>query len=187
MKMPPPEILGIIIGVSEFLLSVFKRSRKNAVSKDRHSLEIIWVVNLAAIALGVFAAYRLYWCRTPWPQAFLDAGYGLFVLGLALRWYSIIYLGRFFTTNVAIAADHRIIDTGPYRYIRHPSYAGALLAILGLCLSFQNWASALIIFIPCFAANHWRIHIEEKALRDALGEPYQAYMQRTKRLIPLIY
>ncbi len=138
MKMPPPEILGIIIGVSEFVLTLFTRSKKSAVSKDRHSLEIIWVVNLAAIALGVFAAYRLYWCRLPWPQTFLDAGYGLFVLGLALRWYSIIYLGRFFTTNVAIASDHRIIDTGPYRCIRHPSYTGALLAILGLCLSFPK-------------------------------------------------
>jgi protein-S-isoprenylcysteine O-methyltransferase len=187
MKMPPPEILGITIGVSEFLLTVFKRSRKNAVSKDRHSLEIIWLVNLVAIAFGVVAAYRLYWCRLPWPQACLDAGCCLFVLGLALRWYSIIYLGRFFTTNVAITADHRVIDTGPYRFIRHPSYAGALLALLGFCLSFQNWASLLIIFIPCFAANRWRVHIEEKALLGALGEPYRLYMQRTKRLVPLIY
>ena len=120
-------------------------------------------------------------------EACLETGLGLFVLGTALRWYSIIYLGRFFTTNVAIASDHRVIDTGPYRFVRHPSYAGGMLALLGVCLTFQNWASALIIFIPCFAVNHWRIFIEEKALADALGEPYRSYMKRTKRLVPFVY
>jgi len=187
MKMPPPEFLGIILGVSEFLLTLFKRSGKNAVSKDRYSLGIIWLVNGLAIVSGIFAVHQFHQCRLPWPNTCLELGYCLFVLGLALRWHAIIYLGRFFTTNVAIAADHRVIDTGPYRFIRHPSYAGGLLALFGFCLSFQNWASLLIIFIPCFAVNHWRIHIEEKALLEALGEPYRNYMQRTKRLIPLLY
>jgi protein-S-isoprenylcysteine O-methyltransferase len=187
MNIPPPEILGPFMGLSEFLLSVFKRSGKNAVSKDRNSLTIIWVVYGIAIFFGVFAAYHLYQCRLPWPDLCLDIGYIAFVLGTLLRWYSIIYLGRFFTTNVAIASDHRVIDTGPYRYIRHPSYAGAMLALLGFSLSFQNWASALIIFIPCFTVNQWRIRIEEKALSEALGEPYRIYMQRTKRLIPFVF
>ena len=69
------------------------------------------------------------------------AGCALFRLGLMLRWYSIIYLGRFFTVNVAIHSGHEIIDTGPYRYIRHPSYTGALLAFLGLALTLANWVS----------------------------------------------
>lgn len=187
MSIPPPACLGIFMGLSEFLLSVFKRSGKNTVSKDRNSLVIIWLVYGIAIWFGVFAAYRLYQCRMPWPNACLDAGYVVFALGTLLRWYAIIYLGRFFTANVAIASDHRVIDTGPYRYVRHPSYAGAMLAMLGFCLSFQNWASALIIFIPCFAVNQWRIRIEEKALTEALGEPYRSYMQRTKRLVPWIF
>jgi protein-S-isoprenylcysteine O-methyltransferase len=108
-------------------------------------------------------------------------------LGLALRWYSIIHLGRFFTVNVAIANDHRLIDSGPYHFVRHPSYAGNLLAVAGFSLSFQNWASILLIFVPCCAVILWRIHIEEEALLGALGEQYRGYMRRTKRLIPLIY
>jgi len=175
------------LGISELLLALFKRSGRNAVSKDRYSLTLIWVVYLAAIALGVSAAHRLYHCRLPWPALCLNLGYGLFVLGLVLRWYAIVYLGRFFTTNVAIASDHRVIDTGPYRWIRHPSYAGGLLALLGFCLSFENWACLLIIFPPCVAVGQWRIHIEEKALLEALGEAYGAYVQRTKRLIPGLY
>jgi len=185
--MPPPEVLGLIICASEFLLTIFKRSGKNAVSKDRHTLALIWLTNLAAIALGIAAAYRLYECRLPWPDVCLKVAYGIFALGMAVRWYAIIYLGRFFTTNVAIASDHRVIDNGPYRFVRHPSYAGGLLALLGLSLSFQNWACLLIIFVPCFAANAWRIQIEEKALAGGLGEPYRKYVQRTKRLIPFVY
>ena len=64
-----------------------------------------------------------------------------FVVGIAIRWYAIVYLGRFFTVNVAIAADHRLIDSGPYRFVRHPSYIGALMAFLGLGLTLGNWVS----------------------------------------------
>ena len=184
---PPPAILGNIMWISELALALRKRSGKGAVSKDRHSLQIIWIVYLASIGCGIAAAYRLPECRLPGPQYFLWAGYGLFVLGTALRWYAIIYLGRFFTANVAIAGDHRVIDTGPYRFIRHPSYTGGLTAILGLGLSFQNWASLLIVFIPCLAVMLWRIHLEEKVLSEGLGEAYVIYMRRTKRLIPFIY
>lgn len=107
--------------------------------------------------------------------------------GLVLRWWSIVYLGRFFTTNVAIAADHRLIDSGPYRFIRHPSYAGSLLALAGFTLCIPNWASWLLILVPCCAVMLWRMHVEEQALKNALGQPYKDYAARTRRLIPLIY
>jgi protein-S-isoprenylcysteine O-methyltransferase len=123
----------------------------------------------------------------PWPKLDLELGCCLFAFGLALRWYSIIHLGRFFTTNVAIAKDHHLIDSGPYRFIRHPSYAGSLMAALGFTLIFANWASLLAILVPVCAVTLWRIHIEEEALVEALGEPYCTYMKRTKRLIPMIY
>jgi protein-S-isoprenylcysteine O-methyltransferase len=89
--------------------------------------------------------------------------------------------------NVAIATDHRVIDSGPYRFMRHPSYAGSLLAVFGLSLGIHNWASLLIIFVPICAVTLWRIHIEEQALTMALGQAYRDYASRTKRLVPLIY
>jgi protein-S-isoprenylcysteine O-methyltransferase Ste14 len=108
-------------------------------------------------------------------------------MGMVLRLYSIIYLGPFFTNNVAIATNHRLIDSGPYRYIRHPSYTGALMLFLGLGLGTGNWLSVVVIIVPVFAAFWWRMGIEEAALLDALGEPYRCYMKRTKRLVPMIY
>ena len=182
-----PQIIGLFWGVSELCLALAKRSRSNATSKDGHSLVTIWLVYLFVIPLAIFAAYHLPGCRLPWPEFVAGLGVGLFVLGSILRFYSIIHLGRFFTVNVAIAADHRLVVTGPYRFARHPSYSGAMLAAFGFALSFQNWASVLIIFIPCCAVMGWRMHIEEKVLLDAFGEEYRNYMRRTKRLMPLIY
>ena len=111
----------------------------------------------------------------------------LFAAGLAIRWYAIIYLGRFFTVNVAIASDHKLIDGGPYRFVRHPSYSGALLAFLGLGLCIGNWASIAIVAIPILSVFLWRIHVEEAALLLGLGDQYRRYMDRTKRLIPGVY
>jgi protein-S-isoprenylcysteine O-methyltransferase Ste14 len=110
-----------------------------------------------------------------------------FAAGLAIRWYSIVHLGRFFTVNVAIAANHRLIDTGPYRFVRHPSYTGALMAFLGLALCLANWASLIVMLVPIFLVFLRRMRVEEGVLLQAFGHQYRDYMQRTKRLIPAVY
>jgi len=114
-------------------------------------------------------------------------GYWIFIAGVLFRWYSIFYLGKFFTPNVVIQQKHQLIEAGPYRFIRHPTYTGALVALLGVTLTMGNLLSLLIIFIPIVSVMVWRIRIEEAALLEAFGEQYRNYMQRTKRLIPLIY
>jgi len=182
-----PDIIGLLWGGSELRLALAKRSKADAVSKDRHSLAIIWLVILPAIALGGVAARRLPGCGLPWPGTIQCVSAGLFVAGTVLRWLAIRHLGRFFTTNVAIAKDHRLVDSGPYRLVRHPSYTGSLVAAFGFALSFSNGASLLIIFAPYAAVILWRIRIEEQALTGALGRDYTAYMRRTKRLIPKVF
>jgi protein-S-isoprenylcysteine O-methyltransferase len=187
MSLYLPQAIAYLWCGSELGLCLIKRSRADAKSKDQHSLWIILLIYAIAFTAGISAAYQLPTCRLPGPKIFRDAGVCLFFAGIVLRWCSIIYLGRFFTVNVAIAKNHRVIDSGPYRHIRHPSYTGAMLAVLGFTLTLGNWASLLTLFLPCFAAQMWRIRIEEAALLEALGEAYANYMKRTKRLIPLIY
>jgi protein-S-isoprenylcysteine O-methyltransferase len=182
-----PQILGPLWGASEFGLMLFKRSKTGAVSKDRHSLGIIWLVTLTAVALGVVAAFQLPFCRLPASRLATAISCGLLIVGVALRWYAILYLGRFFTVNVAIHADHQVVDSGPYRFIRHPSYTGSLLTVLGFSMIVNNWASFVIIVLPCVAVTLWRVQVEEQALREGLGERYSIYMRRTRRLIPFIY
>jgi protein-S-isoprenylcysteine O-methyltransferase Ste14 len=179
------QMLCILWGVAEVCLT--RRSGAGATSKDKGSLLVIWLVEIVSIVLGIRAANRFQNCFLhPWI-IFNVSGICILVAGVVLRIYAILYLGRFFTINVAIASDHRVIDSGPYRYIRHPSYAGALMAIAGLGVGIGNWLSFVIIFVPIFLVLCWRMNIEEAALLEALGEPYRDYMKRTKRLIPAIY
>jgi protein-S-isoprenylcysteine O-methyltransferase Ste14 len=106
---------------------------------------------------------------------------------LAIRWAAILTLRKYFTVDVVIMNDHKVVMTGLYRHIRHPAYLGSLLSFLGLAISFSNWLTALVIFIPITSAFVYRIRVEEKALGQFLGDVYRQYRSSTKRLIPGIY
>jgi protein-S-isoprenylcysteine O-methyltransferase len=187
MQFPIPALLGLAYGISEAGLTFLKRSRDDSVDADDSTLRTLWITILLAVTAAILASTRAPWATMGGARFVFWVGCALFGAGLALRWYSIVYLGRFFTVNVAIHSGHEIIDTGPYARIRHPSYTGALLAFLGLALTLTNWASLALIMVPIFWAFSRRISTEETALASALGSPYTNYMRRTKRLAPFIY
>jgi len=114
-------------------------------------------------------------------------GLSLLVAGVAIRWTAIYTLGKYFTSTVMIRDDHRLIRAGLYKHLRHPAYTGALVAHLGLGLSFSNWFSLALSFVPYLVAAGYRIHVEEQALNEAFGEEYLDYSRNTKRLIPKLY
>jgi protein-S-isoprenylcysteine O-methyltransferase Ste14 len=183
-----PLKLGLIYLVSELLLTLTRRSRSETGTKqDRSTLGIIWLVIAVSITAGLFVALNFPAAALPHGRIFASAGVVLFVAGLILRWWAIITLGRFFTVDVTIEKDHELVERGPFRIVRHPSYAGVLLAFVGLGLSFGNWAALLVILLPIGAAFIRRMNVEEDALSRALGRHYADYMKRTKRLVPFVY
>ncbi len=96
-------------------------------------------------------------------------------------------LGRFFTYDVAISTGQNLIEHGPYRWLRHPSYLGSLVAYIGFGMTLANW---LAIFLPALClgvAFAYRIRVEERALLQGLGSRYHEYMRRTWRLIPFVF
>jgi len=180
--------LGLVYLVSEVLLNLTRRSRtKTGTKQDRGTLGIIWLVIAISITAGVFVAQNFQAGALPHGLMFASAGVVLFVAGLILRWWAIITLGRFFTVDVAIAKDHELVERGPFRIVRHPSYTGVLLAFVGLGLSFGNWAALIVILLPIGAVFIHRMNVEEDALSRALGPRYAEYMKRTKRLVPFVY
>jgi protein-S-isoprenylcysteine O-methyltransferase len=186
--MPIASLLGTLYFVSEIALQIFKRAKSGAGrTEDGGSLGVLWLVIMASMFLAFRFEFTAPETRWPWMPWINVLGIVLTLVGLAIRWYSITYLGRFFTVNVAIATDHELIDTGPYRAVRHPSYTGALLAFLGLAICMQNWASLLILMTGTTASFLYRMHVEERALTGAFGDRYRQYQQRTARLIPGIY
>jgi len=187
MRLPDPLLLGAIYGLSELYLAFTRRARTRVLSRDRRSLLILWAVIIISIWLSIQMVWMAPAATLPYLRGFYIFGFCLFLVGLILRWYSIGYLGRFFTVNVAIDPDHSLVDSGPYRSIRHPSYTGALLAFVGFGFCLGNWLSIVFLTVPIVGAFLWRIRIEENAMLEALGQDYRDYMRRTERLIPWIY
>jgi protein-S-isoprenylcysteine O-methyltransferase len=141
-----------------------------------------------ALILGFSLSFLLPQAAILWNRRLLFfAGIALMLAGVAFRWYAMRVLGRFFTFDVAIQTEQTVIEAGPYRYIRHPSYTGVFVTQIGLGLALGNWAALFAILIVLGIAYAYRIAVEEAALRAALGAPYCEYMRRTKRLIPFVF
>jgi protein-S-isoprenylcysteine O-methyltransferase Ste14 len=155
--------------------------------RDRSFIPLTLSV-LGGLLLGVAAARGAPRLALPgpgwWPVA---AGIAAFALGLALRAWAVHELGRFFKFTVVVQPDHEVIDSGPYRRIRHPSYAGLILALLGLGIALGNWISVAISPLGALIGFSIRLLREERLLAERLGEPYRAYMQRTRRLVPGVW
>jgi protein-S-isoprenylcysteine O-methyltransferase len=180
--------LGLIYVLSELGLVYKKRAKEGeSHAADGGSLRLLWIVIVPSVTLSFVVAHAFPAAELGEAARWRLTGLALFAIGLTLRWYSIVHLRHFFTVNVAIATDHRLIDTGPYRFVRHPSYTGALMAFLGLALCLANWASLAVMMVPIFLVFLRRMRVEEAALLQAFGDQYRDYMRRTKRLIPAIY
>jgi protein-S-isoprenylcysteine O-methyltransferase Ste14 len=113
-------------------------------------------------------------------------GVALFAAGGALRIWPVFVLGRRFSGLVAIQPGHRLVTTGIYRVIRHPSYLGLLVNSLGWALAFRSGVGLLLTMLT-IAPLVARIRAEERLLHSQFGGKYDAYRARTARLIPRIY
>lgn len=107
--------------------------------------------------------------------------------GIALRLWSFRTLGRYFTFTVQTSPDQPVITAGPYRVIRHPSYAGILLAVVGLGFFIGNWLSLITLTAAVVCGLVFRIKVEEAALLRNLGDDYQGYAATHKRLVPFVW
>jgi protein-S-isoprenylcysteine O-methyltransferase Ste14 len=172
----------------EIVLSVLLRSARTAQKFDKGSkLMVILAANLAVlIGFSVAAAFPSLSIDAGWKILF-DAGIVVWLSGSLFRFYSMRVLGRFFTYDVAISTGQQVIEKGPYRWLRHPSYLGSLLAEVGFGMTMTNWLAMLLPALCIGAAYAYRIPIEERALLQGLGTPYREYMRRTWRLIPFVY
>ena len=116
-------------------------------------------------------------------------GIGFIIMwaGVGLRWWSFRTLGRYFTYQVMTSRDQPVITSGPYRFVRHPSYLGILLILLGIGVTYGNWLSLLSLVVLPLLGFLNRIRVEEAALQASLGSEYGSYAARHKRLIPLLW
>ena len=102
-------------------------------------------------------------------------GVGLMAAGVVLRQWAVGLLGEDFTVDVRVHPGQRVIDTGPYRHVRHPAYSGLLLTLFGMGVALGNWAALAAIVVVPAAGLVCRIRVEERALLAGIGEPYRRF------------
>jgi protein-S-isoprenylcysteine O-methyltransferase Ste14 len=189
--MDPKIIIIIAISYLYFFFEVFlnlRQKRKSTVttSNDKNSLRLLYglitVGYFLSFAIGATKLGRIYHWNT-----FFTIGMSLFVIGLIIRIHSILTLRQFFTYSVAKVENHEIIETGLYKFIRHPGYLGQIIIFLGISISISNWLSILAMMLPITFAFLYRIKVEERFMLEQMGENYLNYQKQTKKLIPLIY
>ncbi|NOY58301.1 MAG: isoprenylcysteine carboxylmethyltransferase family protein [Calditrichaeota bacterium] len=166
---------------------VTKRSKKNGTKtkNDKKSLVLFWITIPLSLTIGFFTANRQEWNTLNYSIAIL--GFSIFMIGIIIRWVSIIQLNKEFTVDVAITKNHNLKTDGMYKNLRHPSYLGLLLICFGLSISMNSITSFLVITIPILLAIIYRIKIEENLLIKEFGEIYKNYTMRTRKIIPKLY
>jgi protein-S-isoprenylcysteine O-methyltransferase len=106
--------------------------------------------------------------------------------GLFFRWWAIYSLGKYFNIVVTVQSGQKIIKNGPYKYIRHPSYTGSMLILVGFGFSLGNWIGLAIILIISLISFCLRAIVEEQVMVSSFGNDYLNYMRQTTRFIPFI-
>ena len=155
---------------------------------DKYSGLVI-SIGATILQVGAFCVATMpqWMVATEWQVPMFYSGVSLLVAGMVLRMYCWRVLGMFFTHTVTIASDHKLVDQGPYRFVRHPSYLGALMTLAGMGLALHNWAALGLLVVGSFAIYVYRIEMEERALERGLGQAYEQFKKSRKRLIPFVY
>jgi len=112
-------------------------------------------------------------------------GLSIFLFGGVYRLWAIQTLGRYYSHRVRTVSQHEIVVYGPYRFTRHPAYAGMIVANAGISIYFLNWATICVFLIILLPAIFLRIVIEEKTLFGIEG--YSEFAKKRKRLFPAIW
>lgn len=155
-----------------------------AVASDRGTAQAFtWILAPYMILTVLEARFLRMPIALEW-NAMACSGLVTAATGLGIRTWAVRTLGKFFTLHVQALPDHKVVRNGPYRFVRHPSYTGALLMLIGVPLLIDAWITAVVFGILFCAWTIVRIRQEELVLETALGPEYTAYKKTTPALVP---
>lgn len=166
------------------------RAKVAITHQDRRSAFLL----LIALYAGVFSSIAFAFLAPRFRVDHSDTDLAFFAMGIILIWSGILFrfwsiqtLGKYFRTLVLIHDDHKLVTTGPYRYLRNPSYTGSIVSVLGIGIALGNWMSIAAVVVAVCVGYVWRIRVEEAALKTRFGAAYVAYAEKTWSLIPFLW
>ncbi len=192
-----PMIYISALTVAEWFRSLQRGEAVTLLPERRGGTWPLWTqVAMIALGLVLFAVLMLLgwvplFSASQLVQRLMQiSGLILTLAGLGLVFWARRTLGKYWgvstSQQVKLLDDHRLIQSGPYAWVRHPMYFGAWVWMLGITLVYPVWAT-LLLFISMLIAFGGRARREEAALAERFGAEYQEYKKRTRYLIPFIY
>ena len=181
-------VLIFVFAASEVAIRAFSVRNRDDGSRELTSLVVVAFGFVIGIIGAVLIAGQVTAAAIPFGRtALFVIGCAAMVFGIAFRAWSVVVLGRWFTVEVRVRDHQLVVDRGPYRLLRHPSYTGLLCTCLGIGLALGNWVALLFAIVPTTIAILYRIRVEERALLAGIGEPYRQFCATRSRLIPHVW
>ncbi len=184
-------VLMVIYYMVSFVDTMIRPFAENAELSPKYSviMLLVFLVNPFLLILTVYEnKYVISKYVEIWDNLLVSyIGSLIFLLGGLITLVSRYQLGKYGSGRLVIEEDHKLVSTGIYRYLRHPMYFGGLLGVIGMALGIRSLIMLVVSGVFYFVIFRNRIQEEERLLIDEFGESYNAYMNRTKRLIPRVY
>ena len=158
---------------------------KKVVARQRVTIVLLQLLSLAVVFFAPFDDRRELLVLS-FSDLWRISGLVLIASGFTLMAWAEEVLGRLFSTQVTIQEGHQLVTSGPYRHLRHPRYLGIILFNIGMALTFRSGLTLILTFALTIVLL-WRIHDEEKLLREEFAAAWEAYAQRSWRLVPFLY
>lgn len=175
-----------ILWILEFVIfpSHFKGKDKNETKTFLKILGVILISHTLSITFTVLGLFRI---DQAYGKILLYISFFTYPVGLALRYISIIYLGKYFTRDVEVSKDQVLVSKGPYKVLRHPLYLGLYLLTISVPLFFSNWLMTIVSMLIMFMILNVRMRIEESLMEETIGNTYTDWKKKRYRFIPFIY
>ncbi len=182
-------VLWVVFGLVKVPHSL--KYRRSHISLSKHTAREIALLGLVGVGLVILP---LIWAFTPWfdhyimvlPEWSRWAGVSLAVLSIGMAWWAHTTLGVHWSPILQLRKDHKLVKTGPYKYMRHPMYAQIWLWVIAQWLMMANWMGFIGV-ITWAVLYVIRTPAEEQMLIEEFGDAYKAYIKTTGRILPKLF
>lgn len=172
-----------LAGIIDTLIRPFEAEEKEEGGYVKFIL-LLFIINPFLLVVALFENEWLFNSRS---DIISIIGLIVYFSGALFGLLSRFQLGKQGTGILVIIEQHELINTGVYKYVRHPIYGGGIIGVLGFILVSQSIMVSIITFVLYFSILQKRAEYEEQLLIEQFGQNYLDYIDKTKRFIPFIY